>query len=237
MKIVILEDEKSVSDALQNYIRTYFEEEKMPFPSLLIFDNAYDLLEANLNGIDVYFLDIQLPMMNGMDAAKKIREKDKNALIVFVTNLAQYAIKGYEVNAFDFILKPVDYQGFRMKLRRILTELSHKDARKHISLKTKEGILKLYIEEIIYIEAKGHYLLFHTLTEEIKVRAPLKDYVDLLEKDYFTLCNKGTLVNLSQVREVKSIYVVTSDGKELLLSQGRKKPFLDELNRYLGGSI
>jgi len=142
MKIVILEDEKNVSDTLQNYIRRYFEEEKMPYPSLLIFDNAFDLLESGVNGVDVFFLDIQLPMMSGMEAAKKIREKDKNALIVFVTNLAQYAIKGYEVNAFDFILKPVDYQGFRMKLKRILTELSHKDTRKHISLKTKEGILK-----------------------------------------------------------------------------------------------
>ena len=103
MKIYVLEDEKAVSDKLCAYIDRYCGERGYT-AEVKVFPNAFDLLENYHADADILFMDIQLPLMSGMDAAKKLRETDKKVLIVFVTNLAQYAVEGYEVNAFDFIL-------------------------------------------------------------------------------------------------------------------------------------
>lgn len=142
MKIGILEDEEEVSDRIKEYILTYFEssgiQEK---PELTIYSNAYDLLEDYHADFDVLFMDIQLGLMTGMEAAAKIRETDPQVLIVFVTNLGQYAVDGYQVNAFDFILKPVSYKSFAMKLARIVRELEHRSSKEvFLSLKSGGGV-------------------------------------------------------------------------------------------------
>ena len=237
MKITILEDETKVSDTIQEYISKFFQEKQMGVPSITVFDNGYDLLETYSMDTDVLFMDIQVPGMSGMETAKRIREKDGNVIIVFVTNLSQYAIKGYEVNAFDFILKPIDYNGFSMKLNRILTEYSHLHENYYVNIKNKEGVVRIPLEDLLYIEVVSHNIVFHKSDEEITIRGVLKDYVDDLSKHYFWLCNKGYLVNLAHVRKVDKVFAFMSDGTKLLISKGKRKEFLEELNKYLGGTI
>ena len=237
MKITILEDETKVSDTIQEYLFSFFQEKQMGVPSITVFNNGYDLLETYSMDTDVLFMDIQVPGMSGMETAKRIREKDGNVIIVFVTNLSQYAIKGYEVNAFDFILKPIDYNGFSMKLNRILTEYSHLHENYYVNIKNKEGVVRIPLEDLLYIEVVSHNIVFHKSDEEITIRGVLKDYVDDLSKHYFCLCNKGYLVNLANVRKVDKIFAFMSDGTKLLISKGKRKEFLEELNKYLGGTI
>ena len=136
MKIYVLEDEKAVSDKLCAYIDRYCGERGYA-AEVKVFPNAFDLLENYHADADILFMDIQLPLMSGMDAAKKLRETDKKVLIVFVTNLAQYAVEGYEVNAFDFILKPVEYEGFKMRFERVLKELEHRGTMKKLAEELK----------------------------------------------------------------------------------------------------
>lgn len=237
MKITVLEDEKSVSDSIVDFIRRYFGEKGIGLPSISVYDNGYDLIEAYSMDADVLFMDIQLPDISGMDVARKIREKDKNVIIVFVTNLAQYAIKGYEVNAFDFILKPIDYQGFRMKLERILTELGHFQNNAYIDLRNKEGIVRIPVDSLLYLEVISHDIVFHTIHDTYTIRGALKDYASILSEHYFLLCNKGYLVNLSHVRKIDKVFAYLSDGSKLLISKGKRKEFLEGLNKYLGGTI
>lgn len=108
MRVCVLEDEKIVADKLCSFIEKYCAEQGVRV-EVQVFPDAFALLEGYHADVDILFMDIQLPVMNGMEAAKKIRETDEKVLIVFVTNLAQYAVEGYDVNAFDFILKPVEY--------------------------------------------------------------------------------------------------------------------------------
>ncbi len=237
MKITILEDETSVSDTIQKFIYDYFTEKKEALPTIQIYNNGYDLLENYSMDTSILFMDIQIPGISGMETARKIREKDKNCIIVFVTNLAQYAIKGYEVNAFDFILKPIDYDGFKMKLERILTEYGHTHSDAYIDIKNKEGLIRIPIDSLIYLEVISHDIVFHTTKEKYTIRGTLKDYVDLLAEHYFCLCNKGYLINLAHVRKVDKIFVYLSDDSSLLISKGKRKDFLEELNKYLGGTI
>jgi len=237
MKITILEDEKQVSDKIESFIRKYFDETKLGTPTVSVFNNGFDLLENYTNDTDVLFMDIQLPGISGMDAAKEIKAKDKNVIIVFITNLAQYAIKGYEVNAFDFILKPIDYDGFKMKLERIVTEYNHLNEGEYITIKNKEGLIRIPMDSLLYLEVVSHNIVFHTNETQYELRGALQDYVESLSDHYFVLCNKGYLVNLAHVRKVDKLFAVMSDGTQLLISKGKRKTFLEDLNKYLGGTI
>ena len=198
--------------------------------------DALEELENYRADFDVLFMDIQLNMMTGMEAAERIRRQDSRVLIVFVTNLAQYAVEGYQVNAFDFILKPVDYNGFAMKLDRIARELEHRSDDVFVNLKTKDGYVRLNVARIAYVEVRAHDLIYHADGETVAVRGTLKNAASELEGRYFSLCNSCYLVNLACVKRANKT-VVLNTGEELPISQGKRKQFLSELAKYMGGTI
>lgn len=237
MKIGILEDERGVSEKVKNYIESYFNEHRGGgILEIHSYSNAYDLLENYHADFDVLFMDIQMGMMNGMEAAAHIRQQDPRVLIVFVTNLAQYAVEGYQVNAFDFILKPVDYNGFAMKLDRICKELEHRKEDGFVNLKTKTGFVRLNISRIAYVEVRAHDLIYHADGEAIVARGTMKSVASELEGHYFSLCNSCYLVNLAYVKKAnKTVTMMT--GEELPISQGKRKQFMSELAKYMGGTI
>ena len=113
MKICILEDDKAQAERMAQYLDRYHREHADFSYELERYARAFDLLEDYRGDADLLFLDIRLPDQLGIETARRIREKDARVMIVFVTNLAQYAIEGYSVQAFDYILKPVDYFAFR----------------------------------------------------------------------------------------------------------------------------
>lgn len=235
MRIGILEDEHEVAEKIKSYIQKFFDE-RGENVQIFVYSDAYSLIESYHSDMDVLFMDIQMNFMNGMEAATHIRQNDPHVIIVFVSNLAQYAVDGYSVNAFDFILKPVDYSGFAMKLERICKELNHLNHDKFISIKTKNGFIRLNISDIAYIEVRGHDLIYHVRNDTLISRSTLKSIAQELEKHYFVLCNNCYLVNLAYVRRVDKT-VVLSTGDELSVSQGKRKQFMTELAKYIGDTI
>lgn len=235
MRIGILEDDVEVAETIKGYVQKFFYE-RSENVSIFIFYDAFTLIESYRSDMDVLFMDIQMNLMNGMEAAMRIRQSDPRVLIVFVTNLAQYAVEGYSVNAFDFILKPIDYNGFAMKLERISTELRHRKVGEVINVKTKNGIMRLEISDIAYVEVRTHDLIYHVRGETYVCRDTLKNATLTLEKHYFALCNSCYLVNLAYVKKVNRT-VILSTGEELMVSQGKRKQFMVELAKYIGGTI
>ena len=235
MKIYVLEDEKAVSDKLCAYIDRYCGERGYA-AEVKVFPNAFDLLENYHADADILFMDIQLPLMSGMDAAKKLRETDKKVLIVFVTNLAQYAVEGYEVNAFDFILKPVEYEGFKMRFERVLKELEHRSADRYINISSKSGFKRIGLSGLMYVEVINHDLIFHSSEGCVRTRGTMKKLAEELKDDYFVMCSNCYLVNLAHVKQADRS-VVLSDGTELAISRNARKGFFAELAKYLGGTI
>lgn len=236
MKIYILEDEKSVSDRLCAYIDMYCGNCGLN-ADVKVYSNAFDLLENYHADADILFMDIQLPVMNGMEAAKKIRGKDDKVLIVFVTNLAQYAVEGYEVNAFDFILKPLEYEGFRMRFGRVLKELEHRSSDRFININSKSGFRRISFSDLLYVEVINHDLIFHCREEgEVQTRGTMKKLAEELKAEYFVQCSNCYLVNLAHVKQADRM-VVLSDGTELAISRNARKNFFAELAKYLGGTI
>ena len=121
--IAIVEDELPCSRQLQNYLEQYQNEKNIQF-KVSVFSDGSELLADYRPVYDLILLDIAMPGINGMDTAVKIRETDAEAALMFITNLAGYAIRGYEVEALDFVTKPVSYYQFAMRLSRCLRSLS-----------------------------------------------------------------------------------------------------------------
>ena len=218
IKIAIVEDELDMANELIKYTKDFFNKNEIEV-NLTHFDNALKLLDNYNYEFDLIFMDINL------------RKIDPLVMIIFVTSLAQYAIKGYEVNAFDFILKPITYYSFVLKLTRALPILKQKN-NKTIVISSNSTIKTIEISTIKYIEVFDHKIIFHTTKGKYENFDTLNKYNDLLKNDNFILCNRSCLVNLKYVTEIdnQNVYI---DGISLVLSRPRKNDFIHSFNEYL----
>ncbi len=230
IRIAIVEDEEKISEELKSYVTRFFLENKQEC-RVSVFSNALSFVNQYHADFDLIFMDINLPVLDGMTAIKKIRERDEKVLVIFVTSLAQYAIKGYEVNAFDFMVKPVSYQIMYIKLMRVL-EHFHKNEDASIVIRTKTLTKKIAASKIKYIEIVNHSLIYHTVEGNYVATGTLKKVKEELKDLPFEYCNQCYLVNLKYVEEVKD-YIVKVAGENVQISHPKHKDFLHALNQYL----
>ena len=230
IQIAIVEDESKHSDILQDYIAQYSKEKGQVFnvsvyPTKKAFDERTGMF-------DILFLDIELPDGDGMEIARELRKNGNADLIIFVTNLAQYAIKGYEVRAHDFIVKPLSYYDFTLKMSGALNCLATKRDIQ-ITIKDKSGIVVLHSSEILYVEVIKHYLTYHkTDGSEYTVLGSFTKVCATLANAGFSLCNRCYLVNLKYVKRVYQ-HTVTVGKHELMISRGKRTEFIKDLNEFL----
>ena len=152
IRIAIVEDDREHALRLENALKKYADEHKLTL-QICVFYNVISFLEQYAGDYEIVFMDIMMPMMNGMDASRMLREKDENVMLIFVTSMGQYAIRGYEVSASDFIVKPVEYPSFALKFTRALSKLPKKEDRD--VLIRKERLLpvpaKVHLPDIILL--------------------------------------------------------------------------------------
>ena len=153
-------------------------------------------------GFDIIFLDIEMPTLGGMPTAERIRRQDPDVVLVFVTNMAQYAIRGYEVDALDFVLKPVSYYQFSTKLERALQRIQRRRGGQ-VALQVSGGVQLLDTDDILYLETRDRLLHYHTATDTWSVRGSLLKAEKDLAAYHFARCNQCYLVNLRHVRGVQ----------------------------------
>jgi DNA-binding LytR/AlgR family response regulator len=230
VKVCVLEDEPDARDLLCAYLERYGAEKDRKF-SVTCFSTVASFLSEYDGDTDLVFMDIMLPDGDGLSAAAGLREKDKDVTIIFVTNMSQYAIKGYEVRAFDFIVKPVSYNNFSIKLTGALECLRQKRG-KELWISNKEGKTRVNTSRIKYIEVSQHMLLYHTLDGVIRQSGALDTVKEELKTEAFALCNRCYLVNLKYVTAVKQ-FDVFLDGEKLQISRLKRNAFLGALNDYL----
>ncbi len=233
IRVIIAEDDPQCYAQLEQFLNDYSGETGRIF-HITRYDNGEDLVEHYEPKFDLILLDVDMPFMDGMTAAGHIRSMDPEVVIIFVTNLAQYAIQGYSVNALDYILKPLNYFSFSQRLTRALRHVrTRKDA--YITVAVKGGTIKLDIGDIYYIERLGHQLMLHTRTGVLVGTSSIQEMEELLKNRGFSRCHKGFLVNLAHVSGIQNGYVLVQ-GEKLILSRGRRAEFLDALTDYVGGA-
>ena len=234
--IAIVEDEISFVQQLQTYLCRFSEENQMEF-KVSVFQDGADILKDYKREYDAIFLDIEMPQVNGMEAAEQIRDMDDDVIIMFITNMAQYAIQGYSVGALDFVMKPINYYTFALKLKRVLKRVDKKDKeQEHIILHLPDGVKKLDIRHIYYVEVQNRTLYYYTSKGTFSVKGTLQSVEKQLEKYSFAKCNHWYLVNLKHVKEVRK-NIAYVGCYEVEISRRNKAAFLTASTEYLGGNM
>ena len=200
------------------------------------YSSGEDFLEHFDCSFDLVLLDVELGSgMDGFAVAKELRKKDEEVTLIFVTRMAQLAIKGYAVRALDFIIKPVNTYSFALKIGSAI-QLMQSRKQKHVVIPTSDGMEKFQSDEIFYVETDGHYLCFHTKRGVFRHKGSMKSLQRELEDLPFRLCNQSYLVNLSQVRSIRGDECLVAEDW-IRMSRPRKKQFLNELTDYMGGAL
>ena len=228
--IAIVEDELLFVKQLQEYIRRY-EKESGRQIKITTFADGEDITEDYRAEYDIILMDIQMRFMDGMTAAEKIRQMDQEVIIMFITNMIQYAVRGYEVDAMDYVVKPVEYFAFSQKLNKAIGRMKKTD-RAFVSVPTEDGLQKLAVSDIYYIESQRHYARYKTQKGEFLSRVTMKELEDTMGKYGFFRCGKGYLVNMRHVEGISEGNCMIC-GQQISVSRNRKKEFMELLIQYM----
>lgn len=230
LNIAIVEDDIKTAELLAEFCTRYANETEQAMTHN-IFSNGM-VFTAQYRPYDIILMDIQMPHMDGLETAKRIRKIDKKAGIIFVTNMAHYAIRGYEVNALDFIVKPVEYYNFAFKLKKAVLA-AERSRTSEILITFDRGIRKIDVADIYYVENLRHRVLYHTSEGPFEEYASLSKVEKKLEKHEFVRCNSYYLVNLRHISEIRNASVIVA-GKELQMSRAKRKELINELTLFVG---
>ncbi|MDO4333930.1 MAG: LytTR family DNA-binding domain-containing protein [Eubacteriales bacterium] len=234
LRIAIVEDEEECAKTLQEYIARYEKEVGQKIHTT-VYSDGDEILEEYHAQFDLILMDVQMQFTDGMTAARRIRQQDSRVVIIFITNMPQFAILGYEVEALDYVLKPIHYFAFSQRLNRAVERIL-KGSRQYVTIPVKGGTKRLDVSEISYIESQKHDLIYHTAEGEYLSSGTMKEAEERFSKLHFFRGNKGYLINLEHVEGIRDGCAVVN-GELLLLSRGRKSAFLDALANYMGEMV
>lgn len=230
--IVICDDEAYIRQELSGYVRRYAEEHGAEL-CVSTYGSAEELLERLPTDVDILFLDIKMGPCSGMNAARILRERGNNAYLIFVTSMVQFALEGYEVHAFAFLEKPLKYQRFAAVLKDVLS----RESRKTLVLRRGNQVDSIPVTSILYVETLDHTSAVVTEGGRREYAISLKKLMEELSASGFGLCHKSFLVNFRKISTLQQNQLILTNGSSIPLSKHRRKLFLEQFTRYMGGQV
>lgn len=179
---------------------------------------------------DLVFLDIEMPEMDGITLARKLREMSKDLSIVFLTGHVEYALEGYEVNALRYLTKPIREDKLLEVLRYVTDKLKEKHKLK-VRLDGEDTFID--VNDILYLEAQNQYIMIYTKTGEYLVRYNISDYENELSKDGFFRTHRSYLVSLSKVKKIGKAEVILEGERKVPVSRNAIKSLKEALYAYI----
>ena len=235
MNCVIIDDEPAAIEVLK------FHLSNIPFVRLQkSFRDPLDALEyLQKHKVDLLFLDINMPKLSGISFPKFLQ---KPPFIVFTTAYSEYALKSYELNAVDYLLKPIEFDRLLQAVIKVKNILNKKNddiipsaktsgdiSDQTIFIKSGSEFHQLSIQNIKYIESDGNYVTFNTLKRPILARYKLSEVLELLPKEYFKRIHRSYIIALKHIETVKK-HAVIIDGYEIPISSNYRESFLSIIN-------
>lgn len=233
IRLALVEDDALYRSPLREYIDKYSAASGEKF-TVTEFSDGDEIALGYKAVYDIILMDIEMKFMDGMMAAEEIRKKDTEVIIIFITNSPQYAIKGYAVDALDYVLKPVSYYAFSQRLSRAI-ERTARRARHYLQINARGTAHKIDTAALYWVESCGHDLVFHTAEGALTASGSMAETETRLAQDSFFRVNKGCLVNLEHVDCMDGEDAVVH-GERVPIARARRKAFLDALNDYINGA-
>lgn len=229
MNIAIVDDDKNQCDFLSHEVNLWANKRE-----LVTCVNTYPSAEsfwfefAENNDFDIVLLDIEMPGMNGMELAHKLRAENAMLQIIFVTGYSDYISEGYDVSALHYLMKPVSQD----KLFEVLSRAANKCecSVKKLKVSFDRETKLIPISHIMYVEAQKQYVIIHSIDGTYKMKCSLSD-IDSQLDEYFKKCQRSFIVNLSYVTIIKNDSLMLKNGESVPISRGMASIIKDEIIR------
>lgn len=231
MKIAVCDDEKAIRYDIADKIKRLF-----PKTDLVLYENGTELLAAK-EAFDIIFLDIQMEGINGMDAARKLRQAGSDAVIIFITALKEYVFQAFDVDAFHYLVKPFDKVKFyevlnQAVLRREADKKKEKEKEERsISVKTGRVTSKIYLKDIIYAEVFNRKICLHLTEGELEFYGKMNDLEKELGEGFFRP-HRAYLVSLRYVLKYDATSILLENGQSVIMAKQKYEEFVKKYFDY-----
>jgi two-component system LytT family response regulator len=233
IKCLAIDDEPLALKQIGTYIR------KTPVLDLVaLCNNAFDAMEQVRSGkIDLIFVDINMPDLNGLDFVRSLAEKP---YIIFTTAYSEYAIEGFRVDAIDYLLKPVGYNDFLRAVNKVSTLIdmheNHpekiKTTGKHLFVKSDYRLMRINLNDIKYIESMHEYIRIHLVNEKpVMTLVSLKSIEDQLPKEKFMRVHRSYIVNLARINLIERNRIIFDNNVYIPVSDNYKEKFQEFIEK------
>lgn len=223
LRCLVIDDEPLSQEVMTDFVAACPELELVA-----VHNDALEAAESlKKENIHLLFLDINMPKLSGIGFVKTLKEPP---LFIFVTAYPEYAVEGFEVDAVDYLLKPVSFERFRLAVNRALDRFNQKTENKasHILLRSDKKDYRVGFDEIIYLEARGDYVRFVLKDQALMVHGRLKDFIGQLPVEDFAQIHKSFVVSLSKVAYVEGNQIDVGE-KRLPVSLSFRNSLLEKL--------
>ena len=228
IKIAVCDDQKCFMDSIEKLLKIYEEKNQQDF-YIKKYTKPLYLMESLKEEFQIFFIDIEMPAMDGMELVDIIRKHDEKSIILFVTSHSEFIGVGYEYEVQNFITKPITQIQINFEMNRAIRKLSTYQ-KKYITLKNEKGYFKLFLSDIEYIETVKRKVLFHLRNgEKESGYFKMKDLEERLEKYNFVRCHNGIIVNIDCVESVHEFTVTLYSGDKIFIPKSRKQNLIKKM--------
>lgn len=232
MKIAVCDDDRSIREELIRLIRKQTTD-----ADIRAYQAGKELISAGMD-FDIYFLDIEMGSVSGMDVARHIREQEESgrqrSILIFVTGYREYMEAAFDVNAFHYLVKPLDEAKFAEVFDRARKEavVSRERAKKYIMVKSYGAQQKILLKNIYYIESRNKKVIIHTTDKTLEVYGKMEELESRLGSTFYR-CHRCYLVNMEKIAAYSGDNIQVTNGDNLLLARTKYSDFIKAYMRYM----
>lgn len=229
MRIAICDDEKKISELIEEKIRHYYFSNNIDC-TIEKFESGEELLQHDLLSIDVLFLDVDMPGINGLETARRIREQDKDMLIIFLTAYSEFVFESFKVDAFRYLVKPVQNQELTETLEAIYQKLSTPE--EYLNFQFQNETFSIKYSDIIYIEGMRDKIWIYCSDGIYRWRGTIKNLNEKLNEKGFFQVHRSYIINMNKIQKYSSQTVLMEGGHKVPISKYRMNEFKEEYIKF-----
>ena len=235
IKIAIVDNDEESVDRLKGILARYGEENAADF-KVSVFHSGIDFVSGYTADYDIVFMEVYMPHLDGIKTAKMLRELDGGVTLIFTANSPKYAIHGYDVNARQFLIKPLEYATFVSKLGKDIDSLNQaRNGEPFLIVDSRENTRQVVYSDIFYATVRGRYVHLHTKSEIIEMHVSMKELESMLTGSGFVRGDNSSMVNLMHVTSVTGEGAIVN-GEVIPCSRNRRKALVDAFTHYTENS-